>query len=206
MKTKNPIHIIQVFNNSYEYGKDEKSFADRKDQYAWKKHVVSSSGYIENNIIKINTLHTKLINFNVVNLLLLIDFNTDFEEKTANDNPYIKTADSQAPFLNWNCFQFKKEDTLEVHLNWDYWTIGNPERENFKICELKIQQPVEININGKRDFSMTGRRARTFVEKNIILEYLGSIDEYELVDNQKINILKEIPENRKRINLLKELF
>lgn len=206
MKSKHPIHIIQIFNNSYEYGKNEKSYSERKDNYAWKKKITSQSGYVENGVLKLNDTYAKLLNLNTISVLLLIDYNNDFEEKRASDNPYIKTADNQATFFNWNCFQFKKEDTLQLHLNWDYGTIGLPERENFKICELKIHQPIEININGKRDFSLTGRRARTYVEKNVIIEYLGQISDFEWIANQKISVQKTIPEQRKRINLLKDLF
>jgi len=236
MKLKRPIHIIQIFDNSYEYRKNEKSYSDRKDKYKWKEFINSKSGIIENGILKINKDKIGLLNLNNINVILLTDYNSKSEIETLERFNYLKIIDyvdylGKGEFekyklfkeqinridyiykgefkispLNWKCFKFSKNEKISVELFWDYWEIGIPKRDNFKICDLEINKAIEINLNGKRDFSMTGRRERIFTERNFIIEYLGEINEYELIGNPSVDLKKEIPTNRKRINLLKELY
>ena len=236
MNLKKPIHIIQVFDNSYEYGKNEKSYSDRKGKYKWKETIDSKSGIVENGILKINKEKIGLLNLNNINVILLIDYNSKSEIESLerfnyldviNYGDYLRMGEFKkhklfkeqinrienihkgefkfSP-LKWECFRFCKNEKISVELFWDYWGIGFPERENFKICDLEINKPIEININGKRDFSLTGRRARTFNERNFIIEYLGEICKYELIGDPSVVLKKEIPKKRKRINLLKELY
>lgn len=233
MKLKKPIHIIQVFDNSYEYGKEEKSYETRKLKYAWLNSISSQNGFVERTILKTNSLKSKELNVLNCDFLILSDFNTNSEEETLNrfrhlkfseqiklqqasDNERIKLLQdfknaieylvsgnfTQHPY-QFKCFNIQQKENIEIHLNWNYWDIGIPERENFKICELQKNKPIEINVNGKRDFSMTGRRARTFVERNFIIEYLGTVSEIEETNNI---FQKKIPTTKKRINLLKKLF
>lgn len=236
MKTNRPIHIIQIFDNSYEYGKDEKSYSERKIKTQWKDKIISKSGYIENGRLKLNKSKLSLSSLKNVNLILLIDYNSDSENEILekfkylkifdcaehqfsndlkkhsltreflNRIEYIKTGEiSLYPFL-WKCFRFDKSNLININLIWDEWEIGIPKRENFKLCNLEANNPIEINLNGKRDFSMSGRRERTFIERNFIIEYLGEINEVELIKDPNIEFEKQIPKASKRINLLKELY
>ncbi|MCB9173432.1 MAG: hypothetical protein H6589_02390 [Flavobacteriales bacterium] len=236
MKSKRPIHIIQIFDNSYEYGKDEKSFSERKEKTQWYEKIISKSGYIENEKLKLNKSKLKFSSLNNINLILLIDYNSGSESEILekfkylkifdyadhqfsnelkkhslkreflNRIEYIKTGEiSLYPFL-WKCFRFESSNLININLIWDEWEIGLPKRDNFKLCALEANKPIEININGKRDFSMSGRKERTFIERNFIIEYLGEINEYEFIKDPNIEFEKEIPKATKRINLLKELF
>lgn len=229
-KTK-PFHVIQLFDNSYEYGKDLKSFEDRKEHYFWRQKVNSKNGFADESAFK-SYIPAVLENSN---LLFLIDYNVDDEFEILNrfgflksseayqiattDNSnqkrlknqfiknieYHKTGNLTQHDFHWKCLKFSMKEKLEVHLKWDYWEVGFPTRDNFKICELPLHTPMEININGKRDSSAGAGRARTFVERNFIIEYKGLCNSIEFVTNEP-SFKKEIPTPLKRINLLKELY
>jgi len=168
--------------------------------------------------------------------LILFDHNTNSDDETRNQfrfmnwetdyaKPYnydnvapklrlsppdeiinIKTAQLSKNAFNWQCLQFKKAESIDIHLLWNYWNVGIPERENFKIISLQKNKPVEIYLNGKTEFSMTSRRATTYNERNFIVEYFGEFDEFEFVDESDFNFTKKIPVECKRINLLKHLY
>jgi hypothetical protein len=55
-------------------------------------------------------------------------------------------------FKDFEIFKIKQEQEIELHLNWDIWTVGEPERFNFKIADLKINQPIQVKLTGKEIF------------------------------------------------------
>ena len=220
-------HLIQVFVNSYKYGKPYKSYEDRKGVVGWKTSVESNGVIVEDDEILINAEIYNQQNRLLDNCIISIDYNInsadDFlrYEKMIGKN-YSKEALKEAyngfverrddlrlaridekPFL-WNIFEFSKLEEIELKINWDYWKMGNPKRMKYKIAELKKNKPVEILSDGIIDFSMTGRRNRTFVENNYILEYKGEFDKANIIDDLQ-PIEKQIPKERKRINMLKNL-
>lgn len=129
-----------------------------------------------------------------------------FERERAGKIKYVQTGNFENHPMKWKCFEFRKTEQISLNFLWDQWEIGFPERENFKLSTLEINRPVEIKINGKRDFSLTGRRKRTFIEQNFIIEYLGMANQVELDDIQNIRTEKVLPVKPKEINLLKPLF
>ncbi len=235
LKFPRPVHVIQIFNNSLVYGKDEKSFAQRKDKYAWKDTILSKSGILEEGILKLNKSKMPPLDDNI-NVILLIDYNandeteilTRFElldfydyvelsnisptmdahriiRKTLDKIPYVIAGNFSTGPLVWDVLEFRKWKNIHIYLRWDEERLGMPKREFFKICELYPHKPVEILINGRKDFSGTKRRERLFVEKDYIIEYLGEVREYELIEGYRAIFQKQIPRERNVINLLKPL-
>lgn len=47
---KKPFKLVQLFRNINTYGKDEKSFEDRKEKLAWKS-IQSTSGYLKDEVV-----------------------------------------------------------------------------------------------------------------------------------------------------------
>ena len=90
-------------------------------------------------------------------------------------------------------------------MNWNYWDLGDIKREQFKLTKLKENKSVEIKINGKRDFSLSSRSERLFIEKNFIIQYLGTIEKINLVPKSEFISEKKIPIDRKLINLMKRI-
>lgn len=111
--------------------------------------------------------------------------------------------DVPRPFAVFNLVQ---RETLELHLRYDHFYVGIPERQNFKICDLQAGEPVEVKVNGKTDFSLTGRRARLFKEQQYIFNYLGLYEEARLLKAPVTPVLKTVPAERKLIDLLKPLW
>jgi hypothetical protein len=219
-----PCHIIQVFKNSYEYDKKFKNFESRKAMVQWKSEIPSETKIADSVVLNQNAFdHTS---GTLDNLVITIDNNFYFYEdykmqlilsddnlsdETQNQLNFKKLKQARKSvvfgklghqFKDFEIFKIKQEQEIELHLNWDIWTVGEPERFNFKIADLKINQPIQVKIDGKRDFSLTGRRKRTFIENNFIIEYKGIFEQVVLQPNQEI-FYKIIPTQAKEINLMK---
>ena len=97
----------------------------------------------------------------------------------------------------------RKQDNGLYELEIDYSTnsvkIGIPARENHKICDLKMSKPIRYRINGKSDFTMSGRKERTFYEFDYIIEWLGTAGRIEFCELNKINKLKSIPRGSSKL-------
>lgn len=201
---KKPVKIIQLFRNINTYGKEEKSFEDRKEKIAWKP-MQSTSGFVKDDVAHLPEVVLTDPNFASFDLIVLIDDN--FQElqnvvyTKAQNLCFRKNSGNEVDFL-----QIKLNEKIELYLKHGYFEVGFPERDNFKLCEIAIHNPIAIKINGKRDFSLTGRRARTFVEQEYIFNYLGDFTKFEILKAPIIPILKTIPLERKVVDLMKTLW
>lgn len=199
MKAAQPKHIIQIFDNSYDYYKALKSYEDRKTLYTWLNTIKSPSSKVKDNKLLVNKKYYDADEIHKCDTVFLIDYNLENSEHIL----YVSFENLKNSIFKWNSFRFHFEDGPSVSLDYNYYELGRPRRDNFKICELHENKPVEININGKKDFTLTGRRKRTYTEKNIILNYLGqAIPEY----TNRACFEKQVPKPSKRINMLKPLY
>lgn len=167
--------------------------------------------------------------FDKYNLVILNDYNTDNENEALklqhkrwnkelieiesgpdgrmmhklNHVKYLNMGGSKKKFL---IFSFKVvRDVIELHLEYDYYEIGQPKRDNFKLCDLTYNVPVEIKINGKLDHSLSSGRERTFKENSYIVELIGTTRTIALAPSP-LAIQKPIPKPHKTINLMKTLY
>ena len=106
----------------------------------------------------------------------------------------------------YHIFDIRYNSQIELHLRYSYFDVGIPARQDFKLCSLKQDVPVEIKINGKTDFSMSSRRARAFKEQRYIFEFLGEFDKCNLMKKPIKSTLKRVPKDRKVIDLMKTLW
>jgi hypothetical protein len=123
---------------------------------------------------------------------------------TSNNGPDSNRCFKQKNFAKIDIFEIKND--LELFLKYDRYEVGIPERENFKLCILKKNNPVEIKINGKTDFSMTSGRERIFKEQHYIFEYLGDFGSCKILKEPYESVIKRVPEERKIIDLIKPLW
>jgi hypothetical protein len=199
---KKPVRIIQVFRNINIYGKEEKSFELRKDAMTWKP-IPSKSGYVANGELYLPehvATHPQFSNCDIITL----------EDKHPSSAPSISAETnhcfSTARTNPLDIFEIRMKEELELHLKYGYFEVGIPERENFKLCTIKQNSPVEIKINGKTDASLSSRRARVFKEQYYVIEYLGDFSHCKLLKEPFETHIKHVPENRKVVDLIKPLW
>jgi len=200
---KKPVKILQVFSNIVYYHKDEKSFTDRQHKLAWRPvaslhgGVVDGQLFLPEPILKQPRLqHCDLITI-VDDISLERHHQRDLESNTC------LILDVPRPIGVFNLVQ---KEELELHLHYNHFCVGTPERENFKICSLRVGEPVEVKINGKIDFSLTGRRARLFIEQQYIFHYLETFASAQVLKPPVSAIQKTIPYQRNLVDLWKPLW
>lgn len=212
---KKPVRVIQVFRKINFYGKTTKSFEDRKDDTQW-LNIFSKSGYVKDKELWLPEQVFKNPNFEICTLITLED-NSQSQFISGKDLISNKTVISNNAVVYNNCFYLSRESNIdifeikgdsgiELHLNYNYSEVGVPRRDNFKLCDIKLNKPVEVKINGKTDFSFTSRGQRLFKEQEYIFEYLGDFSKCFILIEPYDPINKKIPENRKVVDLLKQLW
>jgi hypothetical protein len=212
---KRPVKVLQVYCNIIVYGKAKKSFELRKEETRWRE-MASKSGFVKNDELYLPENILDCPNLKACGLITLED-NNRLQAFASEDFQKINViASNFEPDLNHcfnlhhpgklHIFEIKADPILQLFLNYDHYTIGIPERENFKLCALERNEPVEIMINGKTDFSLTSGRERIFKEQFYIFEYLGDFDKCKILKQPFEPVVKSIPPDRKVVNLLKALW
>lgn len=198
-----PIKILQIFSNILRYAKQDKSFDNRKERLAWKP-ITSVNGYVQDGQLFLPQAilqHTALERCNLITL----------KDSQAPQFSYMENMESNdcfeltAPRKLGN-FKIAHAEELELHLHYNRFFIGIPKRNNIKLCNLRPNQPVEITINGKTDFSLTGRRDRQFTDQQYIFEYLGDFKTCIVLKEKANPVLKQIPAERKLVDTIKPLW
>ncbi|RZK58434.1 MAG: hypothetical protein EOO91_08270 [Pedobacter sp.] len=202
--SKKSFKLIQLFRNINSYGKDEKSFEDRKEKIAWKP-IESTAGFVKDDVVHLPESILEQPNFEHCDLILLIDDNFQTFQNV------VYTSEKNLCFRNksenkFDFLQIKLDEKVELYLKPGYFEVGFPERNEFKVCELTISKPVSIKINGKRDFSLTGRRARTFIEQEYIFNYIGDFTSIQIEKEPFHSVVKNVPTEKKVIDLMKPLW
>ena len=233
MKLNGKKHIIQIFDNSYEYTKETRSYEDRKHLHSWKKEIASYSGKLVDDELWLNRSQFNQPELDKSDFIFLLDHNSDSIRDTLEKFGYLEphklnelnqaTRSQQLRIVNkeankidhvfytkllnsafrWKCFKFHFDQAPVIDLDYDEFKLGKPRRDNFTICTLEKNVPTEIKINGKLDMSLFGRRERTYHEINIIFNYLGTAN---YVTETSVPFNKKIPSPSKTINLLKTLY
>jgi hypothetical protein len=211
---KHPIKIFQVFRYINSYKKSEKSLDDRKDKVDWNT-VPSKSGYVFQDELYLPESILNEPRLLTCDLIMLEDDLIPIHSKI-NDLTQPKGVSSRKSgavhyfHLNRKCtfdiFEIKQNEQVELHLKYGYFEVGTPARENFKLCEIRKNKPVEIKINGKTDFSLTSRRGRVFKEQTYIFTYLRDFSQCRILKEPFNATLKKIPTNRKVVDLVKPLW
>jgi hypothetical protein len=205
---KRPTKIFQVFRNISIYGKDQKSFADRKDNNTWTV-IQSKSGHVINDELYLPEQILQNPDFVTCDLITIEDDNqpqTSHSESIGTNKPVYNHCFHLARKNRLHIFEIKNKNSIELHLHYGYFEIGTPERENFKICDIKKDEPVEVKINGKTDFSWSSRRERVFKDQDYIFVYIGEFDSCKILKEPYDCILKHVPTDLKVVNLMKPLW
>jgi hypothetical protein len=206
--------VIQIFKSVDRIEKPDYNTASRQSVGDWET-IVSKTGFFKEDTITLPIECKNDPKVKSADLIIIQDIkgfdpflvnkswdNSQFPEWFKNSRKeYINSVNLQLKGFSilskpwtFEIFEFRKtlNDSIEVWLKYSD-TIGIPKRESHKIAELKIGKPIRFKINGKDDFTMTGRKQRTFSEFDYIIEYLGTADKIEYKELNKIETSKNVP-------------
>jgi hypothetical protein len=211
---KHPVKVIQVYRNQQYYGKDEKSYETRRDALAWQP-IPSATGYVKDGTLYLPPGVQESDIPAGCNLLIFTDNNQRpapkgiFMELRIGNHYGDRTVymGYVQHFLQYDFLQFRMAEPMELHLCLqDVFGLITPVRPQFKLCELEPGQQVLIKLNGKNDFSASGRRGRTFMEWEYIIDYLGDFSSCTILPEPHAPIIKHAPQPDKIIDLIKPLW
>lgn len=214
------IDVIQIYKSKEIFTKSTYTPENRKRFHDLEISLNSTQGFLEDETLVLPIDYKNLPDVKAANLIIIQDIE-GWESFLMNKNlENINLPDwlkkSRREFLisdNKNFFALRQlsnpkafeifklhksdKDTYELFIDYvsNSMRIGIPERENHKICELKQSKPIRYKINGKSDFTMTGRKGRTFYEFDFIIEWLGTAEKVEFRELNKINKTKIIPKD-----------
>jgi len=203
LRLHRPVKIINVYRYILIYDKQHKPSSE-KNGIDTGSHIQFNSGNLTKDTLYLPANIFEQKDLNNIDIILLIHDRTD--------NLLKKDRSEEVVFLNlshpkkFGIFELSINENVELHLKYDHFEIGEPAREDFKLCDLKPGHPVEVKINGKLDFSLTSRRARTYKEQIYIFDFLGEVDQIKPIDTAMPLMSLNIPSDRKVINLLKPLW
>lgn len=196
---KLPIKVFQVFRHINVYDKTKKSYNDRKDTIGL-TDIPSKSGYVFKDELYLPESILNNPDLQTCDLVTLEDDFCPMPQSVANRCFHLKRK------CIFDIFEIKSKEVIELHLQYKYFGVGTPERENFKLGEIKKGKPIEIKINGKTDFSLTSRRARVFKEQTYIFNYIGDFRECKILKEPFDFTMKRLPPDRKVVDLIKPLW
>ena len=199
---KRPKLVLQVFQKIIIYHQDQKSFETRKDQSQWKESIDSISGFLEKERLVLSQEH-KSERLQSVDLIILNDYNNPIYFPARN----VQLSNLKYSKVDFEIFQLRNfSEDIEIHLEYGHFSVGVPERDNFKLCNLNLDMPTEVKINGKLDHSLSKGRDRMFREQHFIFHLHGNIKEVEFYREPFGPFQKTIPKPEKRVDLMKDLW
>ncbi len=198
-----PIKILQIFTNILRYTKEDRSFDKRRDRLQWRP-VESMNGCIKNGQLFLPPAilqHPGLEKANLITIKDSLNPQFNYMELLENNDCFELTASRKL-----GSFKIKQAEELELHLHYSQFYIGTPKRDNIKLCNLRAGHSVEIAINGKTDFSLTGRRDREFTDQYYIFDHLGDFKTCRVLPENTKPVWKQIPAERKLVDMIKPLW
>lgn len=214
-----PVKVLQVFRNINIYGKPKKSLDDRRADLEWSE-VHSKSGHVIDGQLFLPESVKTNPDVRLCDLITIEDDNQPQAFSSAHlqftKMMAIIPRLAQPPPPN-HCFSLLRPNKLdifelrfgselELYLQYGYFDVGIPKRNNFKLCEVKLDQAVEIKINGKTDHSLSRGRDRLFKEQHYVFHYLGDFSSAALLREPFEPTSKHVPEERKVVDLIKQLW
>jgi hypothetical protein len=206
--TATPKHVIQVFENVVFYGKDEKQPEIRTRLTSWKETLLSDSGFGADETLFVNeAVLNPALHFTDTDLVILHDYHNPPPAWTSSSRPSYALFKGLHLSLHFELFRLTYSDNFfNLHLNYSghSYRIGVPRRADYKLAELKLNQPVRVSLNSKSDYE---RHARTYGHFEYVFVYYGLVTRFEVQSASELTLLKPVPiDEAKHINLLKVLY
>lgn len=125
--------------------------------------------------------------------------------------PELRSFDKQ--LRNWSLGMLSiekvQEGDFDLYVNdlENHYMMNESPMNRFRIGILKKNSPVEVLINGKSDFTMTGRKQRTYFESSYLIQYVGKVESIEFLPYNEVTIERTIPDEfSQRIDLRKKYY
>lgn len=205
---KHPVHAFQIFRHIHVYDKSSRSLDDRKEHLVWHK-ADSASGFIRDEELY---LPEEAVDDRMLKHGGMVTIEDD--RHPLPDPSYAHAAEqvknryfAPGSAATFDIFRMLwSNEPIELFLEYGYFEVGIPERQNFLLSILRQNCPVEVLINGKLDYTHSSRKERLFKEQRFIIEYLGSFGHCFAMRPPFDPVVKTIPQAGKTINLLKPLW
>jgi hypothetical protein len=209
---RRPVGVLQIFRNVISYGKEDNVAEARKEFTSWSQ-VNSKAGFIKANELFLPESILQNPDFVNCDLITLEDINIplkvapDFRDRHSRYRGLQNSCLQMTGRQRSHIFELRKtKGELELFFKSAYFELRTPARDDFKIGNLLLNKPLEIRINGKYDFSLTGRRDRTFIERDYLFEYLGSFASCKILREPADTVIKQVPTGRKMVDMRKPLW
>ena len=212
------IDVIQIFKSAERFKKDDYETGKLRILNQCEDSLTSRTGYLENRTLYLPDMGKQEPDLQSAHTVIIQDIN-GFDPflfamplegshqprwfKDIKKNHVLLVNEQAICFyrlsgsLTFEIFRIEKKqpDTFNLYLNYsgNQFAIGVPGRDDHKIAEIKLNKPVRYRLNGKSDFTMTGRKQRTFAEYDYLIEYSGQADKIVFKDLKKIETIKIKP-------------
>lgn len=179
-------YLVQLFKSAKHIEKPE-YITEVRNEVGNFKNILSKTGFLsENTIFLPEKLNSRVSNQN--NLIIIQDIKglTHSDKQQYSDN--FHQGQNQCTF---ELFEFRILESTKLEIWFKYNPIiGLPKRENHKIAELSAGEYIRFKINGMHDFTLTGRKQRTFSEFDFIIQFAGTAKNIEYMNSHKLEVLK----------------
>ena len=166
-----PKHVLQAFVKITSYRKEENTHERREALTRWREAVLSRTGRVEAGALLLNErARERWGAFTHCDAVVLTDphdpesarFREILSTRQGPDYTFLHPGERPRAYDVFSLL--RTPHGWDVYLDYarHAFMIGQPRRGDYKVAELRPGRPVRVTVNGKRDFSMTGRRARTY--------------------------------------------
>jgi hypothetical protein len=208
------IDVIQVFRSEQRFKKD--NYETAKLLHQWEDYIASRNGYLEDGTLYLPDTGDKAPAIEDAKIFVIVDIKgfQPFSAETSRKwtraphwhvdthkkymlyvNDQIIGGYKQAGSLNLGFLKIEKEQAgsfnLHLHYSRHPMEIGVPERDDHMFANVKTGKAVRYRLNGKSDFTMSGRKARGFAEFDFIIEYSGQAEKVVFEQPAKIETVKK---------------
>ena len=198
-----PLRIIQAYCHTYVYAKNERSYAVRKENTAW--DIESKIGFVSNDRLHLPETFFEDLNLDDCILITMEDYYYNKRGPRGGPMPSgLNRSFNIGTNGRINIFQLHLGNGMELYLDADD-KYCHPKRDRFKVCELRLHQPVEIKLNYKT-FDLNWDTDRMLIEESFIYEYVGDFTSCKLLREPYDYVKKSLPPNRKLVDLRQNLW
>lgn len=188
LETTTPKTVLQVFHNVVRFGKEENNAEAREALCRWQKTILSRCGDVKGKSLALpQEVMADRSRFERSDLLILNDYNNAEEvgkrvplhEEVGASGVTLLQLGSRC--IDYEIFQLSRgEKGLDLLLDYTRTApyIGAPRRNDYRLACLKPGDVLRVTINGKLDFSASGRRARSYQVRDYLIQYLGDIGSF----------------------------